>query len=400
MNPRSSDPRPLVMHVMHAFGIGGLENGVANLVNHLPAHAYRHAIVALTAVTDFRARIRTPDVEFIALDKRPGHGAWVYPRFYRLLREKRPAIVHTRNLAALEMTLPARAAGVPVRIHGEHGRDVGDLDGSSLRHQWLRRAYRPFVDRYVALSQDLARYLVDRVGVPESRVTRICNGVDTSLFSPPSRREVPSGSPFGDERLFVFGSVGRMAAVKDPVLLARAFVELHRLNPGAAHARLLLVGDGPLRTAAMDVLRAAGIESLAWFAGARNDVPAMLRGMDCFVLPSLAEGISNTILEAMATGLPVIATEVGGNCELVVDGVTGSLVPPADAASLAHAMLAVVGNRDGARASGLRGRQRAVEEFSLDVMVGRYLALYDASLRSGRSQSTRAPSLRGTGGGF
>ena len=80
----------------------------------------------------------------------------------------------------------------------------------------------------------------------------------------------------------------------------------------------------------MDVLRAAGIESLAWFAGARNDVPAMLRGMDCFVLPSLAEGISNTILEAMATGLPVIATEVGGNCELVVDGVTGSLVPPAD----------------------------------------------------------------------
>src|SRR5690242_15924459 len=139
-----ADGRPLVMHVVYRFDVGGLENGVVNLVNHMPASAYRHAVLALTEATDFSARIRRDDVPVMSLRKPPGHAFWQYPQLFRLMRAWRPAIVHTRNLAALEAVIPAWAAGVPVRIHGEHGRDVDDLHGSSRKHQWMRRFYRPF----------------------------------------------------------------------------------------------------------------------------------------------------------------------------------------------------------------------------------------------------------------
>ncbi len=374
----SADPRPLIVHVMFSFDTGGLENGVVNLVNHLPRERYRHAIMALTRISGFRERVVRDDVEFIALGKKPGHALGLYPRIVGLLRELRPAIVHTRNLAALEVSAPAAIAGVPVRIHGEHGRDVGDLHGTRRRYQWVRRAYRPFVSHYVALSQDLERYLVERVGVGARHVSQIYNGVDVTRFVPVAARAAVPGSPFADSKLCVVGSVGRMQAVKAPVLLAQAFVEALALRPALRdRLRLAMVGDGPLRDEAMRTLEAAGMRDLAWLPGERSDVPALLQSLDVFVLPSLAEGISNTILEAMASGLPVVATRVGGNAELVRDGVTGMLVPPANPRALAEALIALAEGPARARAMGRAGRARALEAFSLDTMVSRYATLYD-----------------------
>ena len=106
----SKDPRPLVAHVMYRFDTGGLENGIVNLINHMPADRYRHAVIALTVVTNFRQRIQRDDVEFISLNKAPGHGIWLFPKLFALFRHLRPAIVHSRNLAALEAQLPAWAA--------------------------------------------------------------------------------------------------------------------------------------------------------------------------------------------------------------------------------------------------------------------------------------------------
>ena len=168
-----NDPRPLVAHVIYRFDTGGLENGIVNLINHMPVERYRHAIIALTEITDFRQRIWRDDVEFIALNKKPGHGIWLFPKLFALFRKLRPAIVHSRNLAALETQLPAWAAGVPVRIHGEHGRDVGDLDGSNVTYQRVRRFYRPFVSYYLALSRDLADYLIHQIHVPENKVLQV-----------------------------------------------------------------------------------------------------------------------------------------------------------------------------------------------------------------------------------
>ena len=378
----ATDARPLVVHVVHRFDVGGLENGIVNLVNHMPESAYRHRIVALTEVTDFRRRITRADVDCVALHKPPGHGVPLYPRLWRLLRQWRPAIVHSRNLAALEMAVPAWAAGVPVRIHGEHGRDVGDLDGSRQRYQWVRRAYRPFVDHWVALGRDLADYLHQRIGVPEDRIACLYNGVDGQLFRPaPGGRAPIPGCPFGAPGEWLVGSVGRMQPVKDSTLLARAFVQtIERAPELRASLRLVMVGEGPLRAESQALLDAAGLSALAWLPGERADVPEVMKGLDCFVLPSLAEGISNTILEAMASGLPVIATDVGASAELIEPGRSGELVPAADAAALATALLRIAVDRERAVVMGRAGRERVETRFSMQAMVAGYQGLYDRLL--------------------
>ncbi|MCC9596335.1 MULTISPECIES: TIGR03088 family PEP-CTERM/XrtA system glycosyltransferase [unclassified Rubrivivax] len=386
--PASRASRPLVLHLVYRFDTGGLENGVVNLINHMPADAYRHAVVALTEVVPgFASRIQRDDVEFVSLHKPPGHGVKLYPRLAQVFRQLKPAVVHTRNLAALEFQVPAAWCGVPARVHGEHGRDVDDPDGTVRRYQWMRRAYRPFVHRYVALSQDLAGYLEQRVGVPPRRIVRICNGVDTRRFCPATDgREALAGSPFADPALFVAGTVGRMQTVKAQPLLARAFVRALELAPRLRPVlRLVMVGDGPLRAEAQAVLAQGGAADLAWLPGERRDVPELMRSLDAFVLPSLAEGISNTILEAMASGLPVLATRVGGNAELVDDGTTGALVPAGDVDALAAGLVALASDPAGAAVQGAAGRRRVVDGFSLDAMVGRYRALYDELLGIGDS---------------
>ncbi len=395
--------RPLVAHVVHRFSVGGLENGIVNLVNRLPETAWRHAIVALTEVADdFRARIRRDDVTCVALHKPPGHAFGLYPALYRLFRELRPSIVHTRNLAALETVIPAWAAGVPVRIHGEHGRDVADLDLARRKYRLVRRAYRPFVHHFVALSHDIESYLRDGVGVAAARVTHIFNGVDTERFRPSSAGTAPiPGCPFRGAGLFIVGTVGRMEAVKDPANLARAFVAALARAPGARERlRLVMVGDGPQRREAEGIVAEAGAGDLAWFAGERADVPDVLRGLDCFALPSLAEGISNTILEAMASGLPVVATRVGGNADLMVEGMTGRLVPRANAAALADAILGYFADPAAARRHGKAGRHHVEQEFSLDRMVRRYERLYlDLLQTPARGPAGRASAPHGAAKG-
>lgn len=378
-----ADSRPLVLHVMYRFDTGGLENGVVNLINHMPASAFRHAVVALTEVTDFRLRIQRDDVEFISLHKPPGHGFWLFPQLYKLFKRLRPAIVHSRNLAALEVQLPAWAAGVPVRIHGEHGRDVSDLDGSNRAHQRVRRFYRPFIDHYIALSRDLAEYLQTAVHVPERRISQLYNGVDTDGFRPAPGGATPiAGCPFDPSQHWLVGTVGRMAVVKDQLMLARAFVlALSQAPELRASLRLVMVGEGPLRAQAQALLAQAGVADLAWLPGERQDLADIMRGLHCFALPSLAEGISNTILEAMACGLPVIATAVGGNADLVSQGETGLLVPAADERAMAQALSSLAGQQAVAAAMGRAGRERVLAHFSLKAMVSTYQGIYEQALR-------------------
>jgi sugar transferase (PEP-CTERM/EpsH1 system associated) len=376
------DHRPLVAHVLHRFDVGGLENGVVNLINRMPAERFRHAVIALTEVSEFRGRVQRDDVQFHALHKPPGQGLRVAPKLVRLLRELQPTVVHTRNLGALEMVVPSMWAGVPVRVHGEHGWDVGDPDGRSLKCRLIRRVYRPFVHRYVALSRQLQRYLVEGVGVSAARIEQIYNGVDTQRFRPASQGRMPiTGAPFTDPSLWLVGTVGRLQAIKDPLLLGRAFVRALELQPEAARRmRLVLAGEGPLRQALQQLLADSGHETLTWMAGERHDVPDVMRGLDAFVLPSRAEGISNTILEAMATGLPIVATDVGGNSELLDDGVSGRLVPADDIDALARAMLDDLRNPLRARQRGAVARDVAQRRFSLDQMVSAYGDLYERLL--------------------
>jgi glycosyltransferase involved in cell wall biosynthesis len=178
------------------------------------------------------------------------------------------------------------------------------------------------------------------------------------------------------------GTVGRLQAVKDQLTLVRAFAQcVARRLPGSEQLCLLIAGDGPLRAEVEDEVRACGLGARIWLAGEREDVPEVLRSLDFFVLPSISEGISNTVLEAMASALPVVATAVGGNSELVVDGETGVLVPPADPAALATALSTCAADAALRQRLGQAGRRRVEQGFSLDGMVERYTDLYQHLLQ-------------------
>jgi len=382
--PMAGGP-PLIAHVLYRLDYGGLENGVVNLLNNLPQGDFRHAIICLVDYTEFRSRIVRPDVTVHALHKPPGHSLATHLRMYRLLRELKPSIVHSRNLAALESQPVAALAGVPVRIHSEHGRDANDVDGTNWKYLAVRRAIRPFVHHYIALSKDLESYLRDRIGVPQGRMSQIYNGVDTLRFRPSDGVRNLPGAPAGfvtDDSILI-GTVGRMDAVKDPVNLADAFGRLAQMIPESrSRLRLVMVGDGAERSAVEACLARHGLAGQAWLTGSRDDVPTLLRMLDIFVLPSLSEGISNTILEAMACGIPVVATAVGGNPELVVEGETGALVPRADPAALARALLDYVRQPAVRKAHGRRALQVIQAQFGLPVMVSRYARIYHDLLRA------------------
>jgi glycosyltransferase involved in cell wall biosynthesis len=173
-----------------------------------------------------------------------------------------------------------------------------------------------------------------------------------------------------------------MQTVKDQLTLVRAFVHLIQTDPAAQERlRLVIIGDGPLRQESQKMLAAAGALALAWLPGERNDIPEIMRAMDLFVLPSIAEGISNTILEAMASGLPVVATNVGGNPELVDEERTGLLVPASDPVAMATAIQAYLRNPSKLVEHGPAGRKKVEKQFSIEAMVNGYLAVYDAVLK-------------------
>jgi len=357
-------------HVIYRLGTGGLENGLVNLINRMDPARFSHQIVCVDRATDFSRRLDRP-VEIVELHKRPGFEAAFFLRAWRCFRRLRPDLVHTRNTAGLDCILPARLAGVRAVLHGEHGRTADDPEGRNPRHNLLRRLNGPLVRGFTTVSADLASWLTTTVGVPDRKVRVLMNGVDTERFAPGEvdRGDLLPGVPDG---AVVVGTVGRLDPVKGHTHLVEAVARL------APSVHLAIVGDGPERGRIEQTVAAAGVGGRVHLLGERGDIPALLRAFDLFCLPSLAEGISNTLLEAMATGLPVVATAVGGNPELVVDGETGRLVPAAaDVDGVAAALGQLAAELALCSHMGEAGRTRAVDHFGLDAMAARYAACYE-----------------------
>ena len=372
---------PLIAHVIYRLGVGGLENGLVNLINQLPSEAYRHAIICLKDSTNFKGRLKRNDVDIYHLNKKEGQDWSSYIKLYKLFKQIKPSIVHTRNLGTIEYQVPAWLAEVKHRVHGEHGWDVFDPDGTNIKYQRIRRLIKPLIHRFIPLSKHLESYLTEKIHVSDERITRICNGVDTRVFYPlPGNKTALAGCPFSFNRdEIVIGTVGRMHGVKDQLTLVKAFIQICEQYPELnAKLKLLIVGEGPLKARAEQMLEESQLSEQTWLPGERSDIAEILRHLDIFILPSQAEGISNTILEAMATGLPVIATDVGGNPELVIDGMTGCLVGPNNSELMAEKIMDYVNNEEKRRQHGQNGYQQVLQKFSLTAMVDQYKAVYDS----------------------
>ena len=380
-------PRPLtICHIILRLDFGGLENGLVMLINNMPAERYRHVIICLEHATAFRERIRRKDVEIHEIHKEPGKGLAAYGRVWRLLQRVRPDIVHTRNLPTVDMLAPARLAGVRTLVHSEHGVDAAELAGVPLRYKMLRRLSGLVVSRYVAVSKGLAHWMSAEIRLSREKIAVIYNGVDSEVFRPRGEADTPRPGvlppDFAPPGAFVVGTIGRLEEVKDQTTLVRAFLRALEQRPSLRETlRLIVIGEGSLRAEMESLLEGAGAKPLAWMPGFRDDAPELYRAFDLFVLPSRREGTSNTILEAMASGLPVVATDVGGNPDLVTPEETGSLVPTEDPEALAGAILRYLDNRALAAAHGRAGRDKILRAFSIDAMVRGYGELYETVAR-------------------
>lgn len=377
---RDAGLKPLVVHVIYALGTGGMENGLVNLINHMPRDRYRHAIVCLTTSSSFASRINSKDVPVYELHKPPGNSPRTLFALFKLFRRLQPAVVHTRNTAALECQVLGYLMPRVARVHGEHGRDIADLHGNNKRYKWLRRLLSPCITRFICVSRDLQQWLLDDVGIAEKKVVQVYNGVDRLArapeLKPPS--DLPADYLPTRGRLIV-GTVGRLVEVKDQRTLLCAIQHIIDKNPALAERlRVIVVGDGPLRA---DLERqAAPLGGIVCFSGESNNVRSYMTAMDLFVLPSLGEGISNTILEAMSSGCAVVASDVGGNPELVIEGETGRLFPVGNREALAACLTELLDNEEVRRSFGKAGKRLVEERHSWDAMVNGYLSVYDQCL--------------------
>ncbi len=362
---------PLILHVVHSFGAGGLENGMVNILNRIPENKYKHIILSLTNDINFKNRITNKNVKIINITKRPGKGVGWYLDLLKIVYKMKPDIIHTRNLSTIEAQIPCMLIPGCKRIHGEHGRDVFDLTGQTKKYIWLRKAISLIIDRYLTVSKDLEFWLVNDINISNNKIFQIYNGVDTNTFYP---SEVDKRN-----NQIIIGSVGRLAAIKNYQLLIKAYSQLIQIYHDI-DLRLILVGDGPEKNNLILLSEELGVSDKVKFYGNRNDISDLLRKIDIFVLPSLGEGISNTILEAMSTSLPIVASEVGGNVELVNSGVNGFLFKDNDKESLCNVLMILIDKPDLRKKMGKESLNSVLDSFQWDITVSKYMQNYDELL--------------------
>jgi glycosyltransferase involved in cell wall biosynthesis len=358
--------RPLkVCHVSLTLKTGGLERILADLAHHHLPERCEPTFLALREIGRFGEEIRALGRHVAVLKDQSRFGG--LREMARFFREHQFDIVHTHNTYPhIYGTIAARWAGVPVVVQTRHGQRAGHGWKSSLQYRWAAR----WTDRIITVSDDAAGLCVTADRIPAAKVTRIWNGIDLSQF----RFTGPSTD-------LVAIAVARLSAEKDFPTLLRAMA---LVVPRVPTLRLKIVGDGPERAALESLADELHLRNNIEFLGERRDVPQLLTQAGFFVTSSLTEGISLTLLEAMAVGLPVVATSVGGNPEIVVDGETGRLAPAANPTALAAAIVAMCEDRAQWPAFGRAGCERAAAHFDIHRMARDYEDLYETIIETKR----------------
>lgn len=375
----SADPQPpfrlRILHVLNRLDTGGTEHAVMNVVSGLDPDLFEHIFCVTRGFNPENAMVqrlaRPPHVA-----GRPGgSGQFLVPSLVRIMKRCRPHIVHSRNWGSIEAVVAARLAHIPIAIHSEHGYELDMMKGLPARQRLFRRAVYSMADAVFTVTEELRHFHAAQASIAAEKLRVLRNGVDTVRFAPrpESRKAARQKLGLAPDSL-VIGSVGRMVPIKDyPTLLAAS------AKTAAAHPniRVLLAGSGPeLHLLKQQAASTPELAGRVLFVGAADNIPELLNAMDIFVLPSILEGMSNTILEAMASGLPILATRVGGNPELVVDTSCGWLFHPGDVAGLAARLTQLAENPALRCQFGCEARKRVEARFSLREMIRNYRSLY------------------------
>lgn len=370
--PAYLDPRPAILHVVNSLEGGGTERTLATLLCGLKPDSYRHVVVTMRRAGSLSARL--PDhVGCVAIGARDR--CWTASlELARIARQTSARLIHARNTGCWPDAVIARVLTPNTRmLLGFHGLESDELFSNAHR-RWIRLAQLCGA-RFTSVSAAGKRQLHEQADVPMDRVDVVRNGVDLARFqvsNDEARRRVRAEWQL-DDVTFVVGMVGSLTPVKGHIDLVEA---IRRTATRFPNICAIVIGDGPLHSEIVHEVQRAGMASRFRFLGHREDVPSLLSGMDAFACTSHSEGMNNALLEAMAAGLAVVATDVGDNAVIARCGVEGWIVPPRNRVALAGALQNLIENPSTRQGFAQAARSRAME-FSLAKMTRSYQRFYD-----------------------
>ena len=362
-----------ITHFVENLDRGGLERMVLELVKLQHRQGHRCQVVCLFEPGSQAHELDELGIPVSACDKRQGFDLRALARARRLVHDHATEVLHTHNAVAHYQAVWATyGLGMRQVINTRHGMGGNQR---AARREWLYRRALGSTDTVVAVCEAARSDAVKRGIVPMAKTRVVPNGIQVDSFQTVSatmRRRLQDllGLPAHTQ---LIGNVGRLNWAKDQAGLIRAF---RRVNEQLPDTALLLIGEGELRKSLEIRAAEEGVTDRVHFLGDRNDVHELLQGLDLFVLSSASEGYSLALLEAGAAALPIVATDVGGNREIIRDGETGRLVSAGDPAMLAEAMLSLLRDAPQAQVLGRSARRWVEQHGSLDVMAGSYARLY------------------------
>lgn len=369
---RFTDRQPTLCHVLHTMHVGGAEMLAAEYARR-SCQEFRVLFACLDDLGELGARLRDEGFVVEVIGRRPGFDLGCARRLAKLFAKHDVDVVHAHQYGPFFYSSLSRLFrhGTPI-LFQEHGRDYPDYPRP--KRKWANRVLLRPRDRVVAVGQCVRQALVENEGLDANRVEVVYNGVDLRRYELAKNERASVREELGlasDQTLII--QVARLNRLKDHGTALRAMARLVERQP---RAKLVLVGDGEERPAIERLIDSLQLVPFVTLMGSRNDVPRLLQGADIFLLSSITEGIPLTLIEAMATGLPILATAVGGNPEVVVDGATGFLVPAGNDAEMADRLERLVRSPDRAREWGIAGSHRSAERFGDTQMHAAYRSIY------------------------
>jgi sugar transferase (PEP-CTERM/EpsH1 system associated) len=366
-----------ICHVVENLNRGGLERVVIELVKAQVAAGHNCQVVCLYDRGGLAGELDAIGVPVVACNKRTGLDLPAMWRMRRALRRHRTRVLHSHNsIPHYYAVLSSLGIGLKRVINTRHG--MGDYNASS-RREFLFRLSMRLTDVAASVCEAAMARLAATGAAPVAKLVAVPNGIHPGQFRPanPQARDALAAELGFAAGTLLVGFVGRLNWAKDLCTLIEAFALVERQRDDVA---LVLVGDGDQRQALQSCAEAAGIAERVVFLGDRSDVPALLAAFDVFAMSSISEGYSIALLEACAAGLPIVTTRVGGNGEIVQDGVTGRLVPARDPTALADALAEVMADPQRRAAMAAAARAWLLEHGTFQAMAARYQRLYETGL--------------------
>lgn len=366
-----------IMNVVQTLDMGGLEKLIVDSVKFFDRGRFDFTVCCLSERGILASELENSGIEVIFLNKRYGFDLGLSLRLAALIGKKKIDILHTHNQRPLVYgALAASLSKVNAYVHTRHGRN----DPDNSKSTFMSRFFSAFTDKIVCVSQDIYKVSLEKEKISTQKLEVIRNGIDINKFVNATSKDEYLLNQLGIKTdAFVIGTVGRLSRIKNQMFLMDAFKHLFSAH---SDTRLIVIGDGPLKQDLIEHVDEIGLRGKVLFLGERKDVASLMKLFDVFVLPSLSEGISLVILEAMAAGLPIIATNVGGNLELIKEGENGFFVSLGNPLYLSSAIERLMQDSKLRRSISENNRKKALAEFDIAVMCKKYESLYSSLVKN------------------